>query len=159
MAYVTILADASFCSRTSAAGWGYWIASDRGKLGGGGELKRATSSAVAEMMAVVNALDVGLRGFLIQKDDTVLIQTDCQEAIIAFCQGTSRDVDQTAVLEAYFVRVRAFKLTVRFKHVKGHTSRHTHTDARYGANRACDGRARRAMQQMRKRIDGMRHEV
>lgn len=150
----TVLADASYCPRTGAAGYGYWIASDRGKRGGGAELRRATSSGVAEMMAVVNALWMARETGLVQGGDYVLVQTDCQAAIGAF-EGTRccHDVDEQAVLGSYHELVRKSGMRVYFRHVKGHTSRHRNPEARFGANRACDGRAGEHMRRARARID------
>lgn len=39
---VTIIADASHCGNTGATGYGFWIASDRGKRNGGGPNDGAT---------------------------------------------------------------------------------------------------------------------
>jgi len=149
----TILADASYCPDTGAGGWGYWIASDRGKRGGGGELSRPGTSTIAEMMAVVNALHVARAAELALPGDCLLVQTDCQAAIQAF-EGTRacHDVDEQAVLAA-FHEFRAWLAgLVVFRHVKGHTSRAKQPGARFGANRACDGRAGRHMRAARARI-------
>lgn len=150
MATATILADASFCPRTRAAGWGYWIASDRGKRGGGGELRRmrvGETSKHAEMMALVNALKVARAAGLVLDGDEILFQTDCIEAITCFrAKRPKRITDVMDQLTA--------TLDVTYKHVKGHTSRVTHTAARFGANRACDERARHYMLQARARADG-----
>lgn len=85
---VTIIADASFCPDTNVAGYGYWIACERGKDGGGGEMKgRVESSLIAEMQAVVNALYISIRKNLVQANDHVLLQTDCEGAILKFKTG------------------------------------------------------------------------
>lgn len=154
MVRATILADASYCPRTGAAGYGYWIASDRGKRGGGNELRHATSSGVAEMMAVVNALWVARECGLIMPEDDVLVQTDCQSAIGAFeGKRDCRDVDEQTVLVGFHHVCKLAKVTVRFRHVKGHTSQRTHGEARFSANRHCDGRAREHMERARNRKD------
>jgi ribonuclease HI len=88
---VTIIADASFCPNTNVAGYGYWIATERGKQGGGGEMKgRVEGNIAAEMQAVANALHIALRLTLVQQKDEVLIQTDCMAAIDAF-EGKPRN--------------------------------------------------------------------
>jgi len=142
----TILADASWCPHSHAGGWGYWIASDRGKRGGGGPLRTATTSTVAEMMAVVNAVKVALNAELVEQGDELLVQTDCLAAIDAFKgRRTCHDVDEQHVLQVYAAVLFAAPMHVAFRHVKGHTNRHTRPEARFGANRACDGRARHHM--------------
>lgn len=150
MATATILADASFCPDTKAAGWGYWIASDRGKRGGGGVIKGMRSdytSKHAEMMALVNALAVARKAGLVEDGDEILFQTDCVEAILCFRSGRPKHItDKMAEL--------TINLNVTYKHVKGHTNRETHKQARYGANRMCDYRAGLYMRQERARRRG-----
>lgn len=156
----TIITDASFCPDHKLGGWGYWIASDRrpeacpeGKRGGGGELRKVGDNNAAEMMAVVNALHVALELGLVQAADDVLVQTDCQAAILAFTTGRSGMSDeQQAVVARWRAMIGGWAgLRVQFKHVKGHTNRATHGGARFGANRACDARARSYMRAARDR--------
>ena len=58
---IIVLADASHCPQTKAGGYGFWIASARGKRGGGGQLKgKVDTSTLAEMMAIANAIHQGI---------------------------------------------------------------------------------------------------
>lgn len=152
---VTIIADASHCPDTLAAGYGYWIASERGKFGGGGPMKGLVAdSTTAEMQAVCNALYAAVRCQLVQPGDEVLIQTDCEAAIQAF-QG-SRDVRRKHEREVlrYFHSLRErSSIRVSFRHVKGHTKR---KEARYVTNNLCDQRAKEGMRQARATVKGDR---
>lgn len=153
---VTIIADASHCPDTLAAGYGYWIASERGKLGGGGPMKKlAADSTSAEMQAVCNALYVAIRYQLVQPGDDVLIQTDCEAAIQAF-QGR-RNIRRPHEMEVlrYFHSLRErSSIVVSFRHVKGHTKR---KEARYVTNNLCDQRAKEGMRQARATVKEERH--
>lgn len=65
---VTIIADASWCPDTYLGGYGFWIASERGKMPGEGVFKRkCNNSCEAEAMALVNALHVGIKNNLVHK--------------------------------------------------------------------------------------------
>ena len=147
---VTIIADASWCPEEHVGGYGYWIASGRGKFGGGGQCMNGgvvTSSIVAEMQAMCNALYIALDRALVMAGDEVLIQTDCMAAIQAF-QGLRHNlVEQERSAVQYMHRVATrFGLVLRYRHVKGHTS---NDDARSVTNRLCDKRAKESMRAAR----------
>lgn len=148
---VTIITDASYCPDTNVAGYGYWIACERGKQGGGGEMKSLVDGSVeAEMQAIVNAVHIAASLSLVQAQDDILIQTDCMAAIDAF-RGT-RKVLKKQELEAVYAlsRLRCkHGLGIGFKHVKGHSN---NTDARSITNKLCDKRAKESMKRARARI-------
>lgn len=144
---VTLLADASFCPETRVGGYGYWIASGRGKRGGGGVFrKRLASSALAEMLAIANALYIAKSVGLIQFRDHVIIQTDCQAAIIAFHNGRKLNKDEEDAYKFFINFMTIAGVSTEFRHVKGHSSK---KEARYAANKHCDVRARDYMRQAR----------
>lgn len=148
---VTIIADASYCSQTGAAGYGFWIACERGKRGGGGPIERKLdNSSSAEMMAIVNAVYIAATRELIQQGDHVLLQTDCQSAIDAFSNLRKRlkQTEKDAKDEFYKLK-REHGFTFSFRHVKGHTSR---PEARYVTNNLCDKRAREGLRLARQRL-------
>ncbi len=150
--FVTIIADASYDAQHLVGGYGYWIACERGKRPGGGPLKgNVLSSNHAEMMAICNALHDGVKHGLIQAGDEVLIQTDCLGAIDALRKSVmppeGRHANKT-IYHVYNGMLIQHRLTVRFKHVKGHTSR---PEPRYAANRMCDKRAKEGMRAERSR--------
>lgn len=147
---VTILCDASFCPTYHVAGYGYWIASERGKLGGGGAvIEEVLDTNAAEMMAVCNAIWHAIGAGLIHEGDYLLIQTDSTAAIDRFEAKKAVNItEQQNRVIAYFDKIcRRLKLQVRFRHVKAHTNV---TDRRSLANQSCDKRAKAAMREARK---------
>lgn len=149
---VTIIADASYCNDTRVGGYGFWIASERGRLGDGGQINREVAcNNTAEMIAIHNALLIGLQNYLIMKGDCVLIQSDCLGAIDRLADDKDwRDVtmreQQIEVKAAFFKLVEKAEITIEFRHVKGHTNL---SDARFVANRMCDKRAKKHMRAAR----------
>jgi len=147
---IIVLADASHCPQTKAGGYGFWIASARGKRGGGGQLKgKVDTSTLAEMMAIANAIHQGIVWGLIRSQDELLIQTDCQAAIDGFMKERKlSETENTVVCHVLKLQNRV-QLKVIFKHVKGHTN---HSDAKYSSNRVCDRVARRHMKRARESL-------
>lgn len=148
---VTIIADASYCPQTRAAGYGYWVASERGKAPGGGSMRGPVDgSGAAEMMAVCNAIYDALKLGLVEPGDHLLVQTDCQSAILAFDgQRQVMTRDELAAKRSFADLCTRNRLRVRLRHVKGHTNRR---EARYVTNNRCDQRAREGMQAARERF-------
>lgn len=158
---VTIIADASWCPDTGAGGYGFWIASQRGKLAGEGAFKEPSKgSAIAEMMAVVNALHSAIKEQLVQKGDKILIQTDCMTAIDIFNRKIPVPVgkDKWKIVGTFDKFIHLRELSYEFRHVKGHTNG---GNARLNCNIACDKRAKRAMRKMRTKLklDKIRNEI
>lgn len=148
---VTIIADASFCDENKVGGYGYWISSDRGRRGGGDEFKgRVNTNVIAEMMAICNALYVGIATKLVDVGDEVLLQTDCIPAIDAFCDKLREPCQQTVEVAKKLREAADEKgLKITFRHVRGHTQQQA---PRYTANRLCDKRAKEAMRRARSRV-------
>lgn len=148
---VTIIADASHCSESGAAGYGYWIAAERGKHGGGGFVRtRVSGSIAAEMIALVNAIAIALKRELVQKGDHVLLQTDCQGAIDAFTGVRTRiPKGEREAREIFFELKRGGGFTHSFRHVKGHSN---NPEARYVTNNLCDKRAKQGMRLARQML-------
>ncbi len=146
---ITIIADASHCPETKVAGYGFWIAGQRGKMSGSGAMRElCASSTVAEMQAIVNALHTGISTQLIQSNDHVLCQTDSTAAISGLSGVRVVQNDQEKVTKLLLDQLcNRHILTVEFRHVKGHTGR---MEARYASNRHCDIQARREMRMARK---------
>jgi ribonuclease HI len=154
---VTILTDASWCPDTGAAGYGYWIASGRGKRPGGNVMKPAVNPCHAEMMAIANGLTVALKAELVCDGDDVLIQTDSTNAIRALTSqelryGDQFTLDMAAVRDYVTNLVARHKLRMEYRHVKGHSPR---PEARFKANNHCDERAKLHMRRARRRIREM----
>lgn len=142
----TLMVDASWCPETFVAGYGFWIASQRGKMPGGGPIPgKVESSNLAEMQAMCIVLHIAKELRYVLATENVLIQTDCVAAIVAFSGGRQtigRELETT--LE--FLRLSA-NVHVTLRHVKGHSLR---DENRYKANNACDERAKAAMRYARR---------
>ena len=148
---VTIIADASFCPETSVAGYGFWIACNRGKLQGSGEMKlMCRDNIAAEMQAVVNAVHRAVKKNLVLKHDEILIQTDCQAAIDRFKEHPNRLHQEYFDCWRRLERLKVdHNLRVQYRHVKGHTN---NSEPRFKANNLCDRLARKAMREARDKI-------
>lgn len=152
------MVDGSFCPETGAGGFGYWIASYRGKRPGGGPIKGAsTNPTEVEMKAVCNALVEAVNSGLVQPGDKVLVQTDSKNAIRAFegnrIPGEEAERETVRFLNQYKKKA---DLTLVFRHVKGHSDA---PGARYAANNHCDTRAKQAMRKVRYQLIGREKNV
>lgn len=148
---VTIIADASFCPDLKVAGFGYWIASDRGKTGGGGALKGTiANNVVAEMMAVCNGLHQAIFKGLVLAGDEVLLQSDCRPALDAFARVRSKLSEaEHRVVMALDKLISSGNLDVTYRHVKGHSKDKA---SRYVANECCDKRAKKHLRKARGQV-------
>lgn len=168
---VTLFSDASLCSHTGKGGWAAWIKSDTGTISGGGPFRHETiDTGVAEAMAAVNGLHLGLRNGIVRRGSRVLIQTD-NNSVWHILEGRierkvtlralsrkgadpvaiALDVDRRNALIAMVVSnfrsmTERYDLEVRWRHVKGHQGRE---DARSAVNTICDGIAREHMEKAR----------
>lgn len=151
MGTATLITDASYCSQTKSAGYGFWIASDRSRFPGGGEIKQDVNDAtVAELFAVVNGLWYAIKGGAVIDRDNVLIQTDCM-AVITLIDGDRmprRGQEENGYKQLLGI-IDMHQLTIEMRHVKGHTMKR---DARSITNKLCDSRAKRFMRERRKRV-------
>lgn len=145
---ITILADASHCPETKRGGYGYWIASARGKKGGSGPFKDIVqNSTMAEIMAIVNAIYSGIKLQLIEKKDELLIQSDCESAIFALLRKRTINSNERHIVDYMTKLVRKFELEVTYLHVRAHTR---NTGNRSLAQAHCDRLARKEMRKARK---------
>lgn len=147
---VTLLSDASYCPKYKVAGYGFWIACSRGKLGGSGQiLEDVEDTNAAEMMAICNSIWHGVTDRLIERGDRLLIQTDSLAAIdrLHGHRVVTLTQQQERIIAYYEKAVRRLELSVQFRHVKGHT---LCQESRFVANRICDKRAKEQMRVARK---------
>jgi ribonuclease HI len=168
---VTLFSDASLCSHTGKGGWAAWLKSDEGTITGGGAFRHLTiDTGIAEAMAAVNGIHLGLRQGLIRPGCRVLIQTDNNSVwhILenqirrkvtaralrkegADVAALERDIDHRNMLIDLVVAkfsqlVERYRLEVRWRHVKGHRGKE---DARSAVNTLCDKTAREHMERAR----------
>ncbi len=142
----TIIVDASWCPETKAGGYGFWIASNRGKVGGGHALNGAIeSSTLAEMQAVCNALFIAKNEGYVFPGDEVLVQTDCRAAIQGF-EGYRTTEGAEAEARNTYLKLNQ-SIYVELRHVKGHSRSLLN---RFRAQSRCDYNAYQAMLVARK---------
>lgn len=148
---VTVITDASYCPEYKVAGYGFWIACERGKQGGGGQMKTTVeNNIIAEMQAVANSLYQAVRLGLVQQGDEVLLQTDCIPAIDAFTMKRTKLISAEHEVIRVLTNIQTnYFLTLEFRHVKGHTDKQ---GARYITNKLCDKRAKDAMRKARDHV-------
>lgn len=145
---ITILADASHCPDTKAAGYAYWIASTRGSFGGAGPLKgKVETSTLAEVMAIANAVHIAIARKSVVNGDTILCQTDCEAAISLFEDRRSKpSVFEYKVKLHIDQLIKDNSIILMFKHIKAHSGQR---GARFIANDKCDKSARKEMRRQR----------
>lgn len=143
---VTIISDASHCPDTLAGGYGCWIASNRGSKEFGGPLNDAMDSAEIEAKAACNALHYAITNGLVKRRDVILIQVDALAALEMFNGRRKPRLRELEILEWINNIAARNDLTLRYRHVKGHTN---NRDARSRAQQKCDDLARQYMQQER----------
>jgi len=148
---VTLMTDASHCSTTKAAGFGFWCVSNRGKLSGGKPLNGVVRDAYqAEAKAVANSLIIGFRSGIIQQGDKVIVQLD-NLAVVNGLMGKSNKVRKDVMDVLRFIK--NFKIEnnieIECRHVKGHTKR---KENRFKANNHCDKIAKKQMKLARATI-------
>lgn len=156
MISITIITDASFCPNTKAAGYSCWIASNGGKQAFEGPLNAPRDNNVAETMAIVNALWHGFKHGLIKPKSDILIQSDSETAI-GILKGEKIPSNQQYRDAVAYVQglVSRYSLTLRYKHVPGHTKG---ADSRTRAQNHCDVAAKRQMLRQRAEILAMSFE-
>lgn len=135
----TVIADASFCSRTKAGGWAVWVAYDGGAKGrhAGQFRSRPPNSGTAELQAVLNGIWIAYQ----KGARDILVQTDCMAVVHAVKGVGGYAVAYRAARVAYFPDA-----AIRAKHVRGHT---TVADARSYCNRWADAEAKKHMREQR----------
>lgn len=151
---VTIFSDASYCMQTQAAGWAGWAKSQRGQIDHSGPIRHFVGGAAeAEMCAIINAIAIAKKAEVAIAGDTLLIESDSLDAMLAFRAktGTSktgkkskkarkRYARRQTLVDAFWQHAVGFE--VQFKHVKGHQQ---NTTARAYINNQCDFHSRRHM--------------
>lgn len=145
---VTIMTDASHCTQTKAAGFGFWIASNRGKLSGGKPMTtHCIGSHDSEFKAVANTLHIAIKSGLVCTGDRVIIQLDNVAVVNSINTGKTKVKNSQAALKFILDSAKDYCLELKSRHVKGHTNL---TESRYAANNHCDRIAKQQMRMARK---------
>lgn len=107
---VTIFSDASFCHKTKAGGWGFWLRNDSEIRMGGGPLFNVDSSTHAEICAVALSLHHAISEGLVPQRSRVVFGVDNQWVVDTLAGRLKPDWKNGAhpCFEA-FVMVQEFK--------------------------------------------------
>lgn len=151
---VSLFTDASFCHRTCAGGWGAFIACERGKRYGGGQIEEyCKDSSHAELLAVRYGLRFAAERKLLRPKDEILLQTDsltAMEVMETFAVRT-RIKEYTEVHDRIRKGLMAWENKLRVRHIKGHSG--TGTSRTYVHNK-CDRLAHEGMRKARIKLQG-----
>lgn len=167
---MTLFADASFCAKTGAVGWGSWAIRDewdRGRFRGGPltPTRPVHNSNAAEVAGIGMSLwqhsqlgDLqGLTSILIQCDNVAAlgyIYTAAPRAIRSGKLPISKANWRTDAFVGDVVKTIVDLLAgvpqINLRHVKGHTK---NDDGRSWVNRRCDAEAKKFMLLQRKRLN------
>lgn len=164
---LTLFADASFCPRTGAAGWGSWAIKDgwqRGKFLGGPLRRPMKSSTTAELCGLASALWMHDRAKELDDVNIFMLQCDNITAlgyILAKLPRTSvrqlKGARQANIIPSHTdvklhlealdaIREIVGDRQINLRHVKGHNGTN---DGRSWVNTQCDEEGRRHMQARR----------
>lgn len=136
--WTLIIVDASFCPKSHACGYGYNISSTNGKEEGGDVLDFDPEDSLnAEMAGMLRALQIAVRKGIY--DHNIILSCDCVTAWDYLCgyRTAHPNTQRQEIVFEYLNTIRMHRLSVTFKHVKGHTEQDVN-DPRNAANRKCD---------------------
>lgn len=139
----TVIADASYCQQTAAAGWAVWVKFDGGrKICEHGTFQtRPKNSTEAEVMAAAIGVWYAAR----EGASHILVQSDCM-SVIQLVQGKTKSETLISLWDKV-VRVPPVQgVYLTSRHVKGHG---LIKDARTWVNDWCDRYARQHMENER----------
>jgi len=172
---ITIFADASFCPKSKAAGWGAWAMRDgwqRGRFMGGvvrTSVRNSTEAELCGLAAAMLHLDTermlsDVEAFILQCDNTAALGAIAQLPTAKWSHSSSeRDsrevqrrivcapVERQAIDE---IRMVTLARPIWLRHVKGHAHGQPNTSGRHWVNQQCDNQARRHMLERRRELAG-----
>ncbi len=169
---LTLFADASFCPKSRAAGWGAWAIRDgwpAGRFMGGAFRREIHNSTEAELCGLAsaiwhleqNALLSEVGAFILQCDNVAALgtighrlpgarwsaQCDARDVAAHFRKSKLRPLEDEAIQA---IRQVVLARPVWLRHVKGHVS----GTGRNWVNQKCDDEARRHMLARRLELAG-----
>lgn len=152
---ITLIADASFCSETRAGGYAFQIHGHSGcKFVAKPFPRFCKTSTEAELFAVINAFNYGIRNNLIKLNNVLKIRTDCDQ-VIRYLTSSKYLESSSIVNDAirnFNQTIAKYKLEVQFQHIVGHSRLCLTYEAHVHVK--CDRASRRCMRQQRKTLIG-----
>jgi ribonuclease HI len=147
----TVIADASFCPNTKAAGYAIWIKCDGATTRHAGAFKAPVHSAAdAETRALANGIIGAIAVHGLRGGDIIVAQTDCTRAIDVLSGRNRRPRKHEAEVAAAVRNAQQTptgRIEIRFRHVPGHKGNVTPRNA---VNEWCDREAKNVMRKNRK---------
>lgn len=149
--FVTVFADASFCSQTRSAGYGIWVKTEALSFEHSGRFRsEVVNSSAAETLALANGIWAAIEKAGARPGDIIVAQSDCRHALSAFNRRFNGKLVLSPAERDARDRIWALlderQLMLRVKHVKGHSDGE---GARSWVNGRCDQLARSAMKRER----------
>lgn len=141
---VTLFTDASVCPQSGFAGWAAWAKRDGQTMRAAAAFReRVRASGIAETRAIVNGVAQVCRFWRpLPYGTLILVQSDCIEAIDALRPLSSVTGDKHQAKVTFHQIIQRERVTVRFKHVKGHRG---NEDKRASVNSWVDREAKAQM--------------
>lgn len=141
--WITLFADASWCPKTRAFGWAFWVKYDSPaktltRTGGGIGIESATAAEIIALMYGIGFIEENIPF----GGKNIVVQSDCTGALDHVRQGL-------------FSLVKAGAIRAYTKHVKGHQKG---VDNRSWVNELCDKLAKREMRDYRGKFLGGTYE-
>lgn len=152
---VTLITDASVHSDTKSGGWAAWGKSERGQCEGSGPIKsRFTSSATAELFAIVNGVHLLFARGIARPGDRILAQVDniMTKHMVDAMRSRPRFADHAQHNEALTTLAELLgdnRATIETRHIKAHVGT---DEPRHWVHDRCDRLARRAARQLRAQL-------
>jgi ribonuclease HI len=142
---ITVNTDASFCPKTKASGYAFYIICDEFKITKGGEFRKdAKNPELAEVMCIGNALATLLAQKTTTKVNYLIINTDCLNAINNIQRGKGIYKQVRTLKHKVYQKFNVRR--IEFRHVKAHNGS---PDARSYVNEWCDQEAKKWMRKRR----------
>lgn len=147
---ITINTDASFCPKTGAGAYAFYIVCDLFRIKKAGVFKENPSGAMdAEMKCIANAVSTLNAQKELPKIGWIVINSDCLWCFDYITLKSQNKVGKLCALELRKLRRRTGVQMHEFRHVKSHSNK---ADARSFVNEWCDMEAKKHMRAMREKL-------
>lgn len=151
---VTINTDASYCAKTEAGGYAFWIVCDLGRIKHSGMLKSTKQSEDAELKCLANAVVMLTNSsFNNGNIEYVYINSDCKSGMNKVGLKSENVIGEHIAksLKRLFknnpLARHTGKKRYQLRHVKAHSNKN---DTRSYVNEWCDREAKKQMKILRK---------
>lgn len=146
--FLTVNTDASFCGKTKAAGFAYYIRCGNFFAKGGGAFKKLKPSTPheAELFAIGNAIAICLATDGIGKVSNIVINTDCKSLIYKLKTGSGGENFKMVYNLIKKLQAKTKSSRIMIRHVESHSGI---DDKKSHVNEWCDKEAKLHMRKER----------